>query len=92
MPIYEFMCENCGPFEVRREMKDASKPIVCSNCKAVAERIFSAPGLITTQKTLRPRIEQSKKPKIIRHSRSEESIPKRKHPHQDSGRPWMIGH
>ncbi|MER3447255.1 MAG: transcriptional regulator [Candidatus Dadabacteria bacterium] len=92
MPIYEFICENCGPFEIRREMKDASKPIVCSNCKVIAERIFSLPGLITTQNTLRPCIEQSIEPKIIRRFPSGKPTSKRKHPHRGSGRPWMIGH
>jgi putative FmdB family regulatory protein len=92
MPVYEFLCENCGPFEVRREIKDASKPMVCPTCKAVAERVFSAPGLIMTPYALRRRIERGVEPHVVRRSRNGEPNPKKASLYRNTGRPWMIDH
>jgi len=71
-------------------MKDASKPMACPTCKAVAERVFSAPGLIVTPYALRRRIERGAEPQVIRRSQIEEPITKKKHLYQSRGRPWMI--
>jgi putative FmdB family regulatory protein len=35
MPIYEYMCEDCGTqFEALRPMKDADAPIGCRSCES----------------------------------------------------------
>ncbi|MEM5775513.1 MAG: zinc ribbon domain-containing protein [Anaerolineaceae bacterium] len=33
MPIYEYICEDCGAkFDALRSMKDSDAPITCKNC------------------------------------------------------------
>jgi putative FmdB family regulatory protein len=35
MPIYEYVCLDCGKrFEVLRAMKDADNPVDCENCES----------------------------------------------------------
>ncbi|NPV86413.1 MAG: zinc ribbon domain-containing protein [Anaerolineae bacterium] len=35
MPIYEYVCQNCGhSFEMMRSIKDADLQITCKNCKS----------------------------------------------------------
>jgi putative FmdB family regulatory protein len=34
MPIYEYMCLDCGTkFEILRSMKDADNPVLCEECE-----------------------------------------------------------
>ncbi len=36
MPIYEYVCKDCGNrFETMRSMKDADAPITCLQCEGV---------------------------------------------------------
>lgn len=44
MPLYEYRCTGCGPFEVRREPALAAADAACPGCGAPAARRFSAPG------------------------------------------------
>ncbi|MDW5598883.1 zinc ribbon domain-containing protein [Conexibacter stalactiti] len=44
MPIYEFACRGCGPFDVQRPMARAAEPADCPGCGTPAARIFSAPA------------------------------------------------
>jgi len=35
MPIYEYICSDCGlKFEIVRQIKDADTPIPCKQCKS----------------------------------------------------------
>ncbi|WP_037336988.1 FmdB family zinc ribbon protein [Salinisphaera hydrothermalis] len=45
MPIYEYRCPECGPFETNRRMSECDAPADCPVCKASAGRIMSAPRL-----------------------------------------------
>jgi putative FmdB family regulatory protein len=44
MPLYEYRCSGCGPFDVRGEAAVAAAGASCPSCGAPAARIFSAPG------------------------------------------------
>ena len=44
MPIYDFVCEDCGPFEQRRSFAEASDPMACPSCEREAGRVFSMPN------------------------------------------------
>lgn len=44
MPIYEFACQGCGPFDVVRPMAQAADPADCPGCGAGAARVFSTPA------------------------------------------------
>ena len=42
MPIYEYRCSKCGiDFELIRRMDEMSKPALCPQCGAEAEKLIS---------------------------------------------------
>ena len=40
MPVYEYMCEACGPFTMMRPMSDYEKPCACPDCEDMAPRVM----------------------------------------------------
>ncbi len=42
MPLYEYRCPQCGPFDVRRTLEEASTPLSCPTCTAPARRVYTA--------------------------------------------------
>ncbi|CAA9435963.1 MAG: hypothetical protein AVDCRST_MAG78-2035 [uncultured Rubrobacteraceae bacterium] len=44
MPIYEFLCEDCGPFEQRRSFAEVGGPMRCPSCGEEARRVYSMPA------------------------------------------------
>jgi putative FmdB family regulatory protein len=44
MPMYEFHCSACGPFDVRRGMRDATAPAYCPGCGQRSRRVYTVPG------------------------------------------------
>src|SRR5262249_62228574 len=91
MPVYEFLCATCGPFEQRRSLQEAGEPMACRLCQIMATRIYSTAGLILTSGTVRRRIEQSAEPKVVQRPSPAAPAPT---PLQQSvgGRPWQLGH
>jgi putative FmdB family regulatory protein len=47
MPLYEYRCPLCGPFDLRRDVEQASAPLSCPTCAAPARRVYTAPGTTT---------------------------------------------
>ena len=93
MPLYEFRCQTCGIFEQWRSLDESSNPILCPTCQVVAQRVISAPGLITTPYALRSRVERSAEPRVVNKKHQEPATHKHhNHNHHHQGRPWMIGH
>ena len=46
MPVYDYLCEECGPFTSLRAMSDYEKPSDCPDCGAVSPRVLlTAPRL-----------------------------------------------
>lgn len=46
MPIYDYDCETCGPFEALRPMADFAEPCDCPECTKPAPRVLlSAPNV-----------------------------------------------
>ena len=41
MPLYEFRCPECGPFERHRAMAQASTPVPCPTCSGPAPRVYT---------------------------------------------------
>ena len=41
MPLYEFRCRACGPFDLRRTMQDAAASARCPCCDRPARRVYS---------------------------------------------------
>ena len=49
MPVYEYDCAGCGPFEALRPMAESALPMDCPDCGRSAPRvILTAPGVATT--------------------------------------------
>jgi putative FmdB family regulatory protein len=45
MPVYEYLCDDCGPFKDMRPMSECDAPHACPHCRAVAPRvILTAPN------------------------------------------------
>lgn len=62
MPLYEFRCDACGPFQELRPMQAASEPARCPVCQSTALRVFTPPNLYRTSpayRKVRSREEQS---------------------------------
>jgi putative FmdB family regulatory protein len=54
MPVYEYMCESCGPFTAMRPMAEYEKPYACPDCDAVAPRVMlTAPRFSTMSAGMR---------------------------------------
>ena len=100
MPLYEYLCETCGPFEQRRDISHATDAVPCPECQVDAPRVFSIPGLYKTsslERRVRQRAELGAEPRVEQRSSSEHTHSEtchHKHPHQRhaSKRPWMLGH
>ena len=41
MPLYEFRCPQCGPFDLRRGMQDVAHAAVCPSCDQPARRVYA---------------------------------------------------
>lgn len=65
MPLYNYVCNHCGPFLDWQSMSLALEPIACTTCGAQASRAVSAPSLALMSPTNR-----------IAHSRNEKSADK----------------
>jgi putative FmdB family regulatory protein len=40
MPVYEYLCEDCGPFKLMRSMTEYELPADCPLCQANAPRVM----------------------------------------------------
>ena len=46
MPVYEYLCADCGPFTAIRPMAEFDKPNVCEECGGTAPRaLLTAPAM-----------------------------------------------
>lgn len=96
MPLYDYHCEGCGPFEDWRAMRDAAKDIICPSCSGRARRTISAPNISTISSAYREgsaRNERSAdEPRLVSRSDRTDNAGKKAHAHGHPARPWMIGH
>ncbi len=54
MPVYEYLCEGCGPFTAVRPMSEYEKPQPCPDCGDKARRVLlTAPRFSTMSASLR---------------------------------------
>jgi putative FmdB family regulatory protein len=44
VPLYEFRCTDCGPFDLRRDMDDAAPAAPCPSCAQPAQRVYTVSG------------------------------------------------
>ncbi|WP_199789176.1 MULTISPECIES: zinc ribbon domain-containing protein [unclassified Streptomyces] len=48
MATYEYLCSDCGPFDVRLAIGSAPATHDCPGCAGEARRVFSSPSLAVT--------------------------------------------
>ena len=89
MPLYDYRCDRCGPFEVWHKMAETSTPRVCPDCDAIASRIFTAPNISLGSSSLLQKVGSSD-PRIVKRQ-GEPAKPQNQSAKQGS-RPWMLGH
>ena len=106
MPLYEYMCEQCGPFTELRRMSECELTAECPDCNAEAARMISAPRLAIMETNNRVAWERNERsahePRQITRSNDHHGHDhKGKHNHahhhahqhgHGGGRPWMLGH
>jgi putative FmdB family regulatory protein len=92
MAAYDFTCERCGAFEVRRPMAEAEKPANCPQCRGEARRLFAAPLTYRSSPAARDALGREE---ASRHepARTNE-VRGRPLPHVHGGpsQPWTISH
>ena len=100
MPLYEYICRDCGPFTEIEKMARASEPMPCPSCEQLAPRGISAPFLANMDPNNRVAHQRnelsSHEPKVGKptkhdHSHGHGHSHRKVHGHKGS-RPWMIGH
>ena len=106
MPIYDYLCPACGPFEERRPMSESKVSGTCAVCHSTAPRIPTAPRLNlmpSNNRIAETRNEKSAhEPGVVHRMAANESHAHGKHAHthahgpvharSPSPRPWMLGH
>lgn len=99
MPIYNYQCGTCGPFEAWAPLADASAPCACPECGEAGLRQLAVPHLALMNPAVRKAMGRSEK------SAAEPQVVKKAHlagcgcslcklrPQANSVRKkWMIGH
>jgi putative FmdB family regulatory protein len=91
VPLYAFMCDGCGPFDVDRPMAEASAAAACPTCGEEARRVFTPPGLALLARPMRRALDLEEKsahePEVVTEKRG------RPMPHRhDAGPPWALAH
>ncbi|MDP9485233.1 MAG: zinc ribbon domain-containing protein [Actinomycetota bacterium] len=94
VPVYDFGCERCGPFEQRRSLAEAGDPMACPSCGKEARRVYSMPNTRRMPVGLSKAMDRSEKsayePEVVRRPVGGTTSGK-KHQHSH-GRPWALGH
>ena len=79
MPTYAFACEQCGPFEERRPMAEASGAASCPACEGDARRTYTPPGVVRTPaalgRALNLEASSAHEPAVVRAPRAGRPLP-----------------
>lgn len=89
MPLYDYRCQNCGDFEAWRKLADLDTPMVCPDCDADVQRLFSPPNINLNSGRFVTASKASQEPRLLKRERAG-SQPKNQS--STCARPWMIGH
>jgi putative FmdB family regulatory protein len=104
MPLYDYSCEECGPFREWQSMGLSSEPVNCPSCGQSSRRVIAAPYLADMKPNTRIAHQRNEKsadePRVVRKASHDHSAGGHVHPHRHGAgghshgpsRPWMIGH
>ncbi len=94
VPVYEFVCGDCGPFEQQRSFAEAGEPMACPSCGREARRVYSMPNTRRMPTALSGAMDRAEKsahePEVTR--RPVGGTRPGKRGNQGHGRPWTLGH
>ncbi|MET0886902.1 MAG: zinc ribbon domain-containing protein [Mycetocola sp.] len=91
MAIYGFVCEGCGPFDVRRPASEASRRTGCPTCGHDARRVYSAPSVVRTPAPIRAALAAEEK-SAHQPAVTSEKTGRRLHHRHGAPPPWAMGH
>ncbi|WP_432143777.1 FmdB family zinc ribbon protein [Streptomyces sp. bgisy084] len=84
MATYEYLCNRCGPFDVKLTIGTAPTTHDCPVCAAAARRVYSSPGLARTSPAvaaLHRQEEQAREaPAVVSEVPPGKRVPRRPHP------------
>jgi putative FmdB family regulatory protein len=108
VPVYEYRCGACGPFEERRDHAVAGEPLACPACGASAARAYGAPFVrspaspfASASRDVRARVERSHTGEpVLSHGGPppgravDQVMHAARHGHHRHAprQPWLIGH
>lgn len=106
MPIYEYECRGCGPFDLQRPVALRNDAAACPSCAAIASRVMLSAPLLSSMhiatRTARERNERAAHEPVRSASHApgcgccsrKVSLPRSGEPatRSSAGRPWMISH
>ena len=94
MPVYDFVCEDCGPFEQRRPFAESGEPMACPSCGCEARRVYSIPNTRRMPTALSGAMDSAEKsarePEVVR--RPAGGTGSGEWGHHSHGRSWTVGH
>jgi putative FmdB family regulatory protein len=94
MPVYEFICPDCGPFDVARPAALAAAGADCPACGSAAARVFSAPRLALLARPTRRALDLEERsahePEVVTAKRGR-PMPHHHHHHAPKA-PWVLSH
>jgi putative FmdB family regulatory protein len=106
MPLYDYVCDDCGQFRAWQPMAAAHRPASCPECGEPAARALSAPHLRCGAAVIRYKAEahnekSANEPMVMRrlkpgsghaeHGAHRHDHHGHRHPRRRK-RPWMLGH
>src|SRR6476619_7642990 len=99
MPVYDYHCATCGPFESNRPMKESSDPAACPQCNALTARVLVAPSLNLMQASTRKaeicNEKSANAPEVVTRitpDASHRAHDAHDHRRHKPTRPWRVGH
>ncbi|MEC9246820.1 MAG: FmdB family zinc ribbon protein [Pseudomonadota bacterium] len=70
MPLYNYVCEDCGPFDEWTSMAEAGNACACPSCQTPSNRDVAAPSLSLMNGTLRRALARSEmsgsEPRVVK--------------------------
>jgi putative FmdB family regulatory protein len=106
MPVYEYNCDECGPFTKLRGLDQSSAPANCPECGVSSPKIFSVINLRAMRPENRIAWERNERSANAPHvcgsgcshgrikaaARAEGDKPALQQSTKRNSRPWMLGH
>jgi putative FmdB family regulatory protein len=93
VPLYEFRCEGCGPFQEWRPTSKCSDPATCPQCHTHAVRVLTPPNLVRTSPAVRKarglEEKSAHEPEVVVRPRPKDEAPRRPKP-VVSPHPWAV--